>query len=100
MYLVEKHIIKHNHSFYNECDVLCFKSKNLYNQGLYNVRQYYFENKKYLNYNKNYHITKLQEESYTSKCSFFDNEDIKKYKTYLGKRIKRGLFKIKKWCFN
>ena len=33
------------------------------------------------------------EESYTSKCSFIDNEPIKKHETYLGKRIKRGLFK-------
>jgi putative transposase len=33
------------------------------------------------------------EESYTSKCSFIDNEDIKKHEEYLGKRIKRGLFK-------
>lgn len=33
------------------------------------------------------------EESYTSKCSFFDNETIKKHTIYLGKRIKRGLFK-------
>lgn len=35
----------------------------------------------------------LQEESYTSKCSFLDNESIHKHSTYLGKRIKRGLFK-------
>lgn len=34
-----------------------------------------------------------QEEAYTSKCSFFDNEPIKKHETYLGKRVKRGLFK-------
>lgn len=34
-----------------------------------------------------------QEESYTSKCSFLDNEDIKKHKEYKGSRIKRGLFK-------
>lgn len=33
------------------------------------------------------------EESYTSKCSFLDNEPIKKHENYLGKRIKRGLFK-------
>lgn len=32
-------------------------------------------------------------ESYTSKCSFLDNEDICKHDTYLGKRIHRGLFK-------
>ena len=34
-----------------------------------------------------------QEESYTSKCSFFDNEDVKKHEKYMGSRTKRGLFK-------
>ena len=34
-----------------------------------------------------------EEESYTSKCSFLDNETIEKHDTYAGKRIKRGLFK-------
>jgi putative transposase len=34
-----------------------------------------------------------QEESYTSKCSFLDLEPIQKKKTYLGKRISRGLFR-------
>lgn len=34
-----------------------------------------------------------REESYTSKCSFLDNEEICKHKTYKGKRIKRGLFR-------
>ena len=34
-----------------------------------------------------------QEESYTSKCSFLDNEEIEEHETYLGKRIKRGIFK-------
>jgi len=33
------------------------------------------------------------EESYTSKCSFLDLEDIKKHEVYKGKRIQRGLFK-------
>lgn len=37
-----------------------------------------------------------REESYTSKCSFLDKEEIKKHETYLGKRIKRGLFKTSK----
>ena len=31
-------------------------------------------------------------EAYTSKCSFLDSEAIYKHETYLGKRIKRGLF--------
>jgi len=35
----------------------------------------------------------LQEESYTSKCSFLDNEPIEKQEIYQGKRVKRGLFK-------
>jgi putative transposase len=34
----------------------------------------------------------LQEEAYTSKCSFFDNEEIGSHESYLGKRVKRGLF--------
>ena len=32
-------------------------------------------------------------EAYTSKCSFLDLEPIQKHATYLGKRVKRGLFK-------
>ena len=61
MYLIEKHIINSNHSLYNECDRLCFLSKNIYNQALYNVRQHFFQTKQYLNYNSNYHVTKEQE---------------------------------------
>jgi len=37
----------------------------------------------------------IQEESYTSKCSFIDNEPICKQINYVGKRIKRGLFRSK-----
>ena len=35
----------------------------------------------------------VTEESYTSKCSFLDNEPLQKQSVYKGKRIKRGLFK-------
>ncbi len=35
----------------------------------------------------------VTEESYTSKCSFLDLEPIKKQESYVGKRVKRGLFK-------
>jgi putative transposase len=37
-----------------------------------------------------------QEESYTSKCSFLDQESIKKHLSYKGKRLKRGLFESEK----
>ncbi|MFX1258330.1 MAG: RNA-guided endonuclease InsQ/TnpB family protein [Promethearchaeota archaeon] len=36
---------------------------------------------------------KTDDESYTSKCSFLDGEEIKKHDTYLGRRISRGLFR-------
>ena len=34
----------------------------------------------------------LREESYSSKCSWLDLEPVRKHKTYLGRRIKRGEF--------
>ena len=50
MMLVEKHIIKPKHQYYDEIDHLCLLSKNLYNSTLYTIRQYYFTNKQFLNY--------------------------------------------------
>jgi putative transposase len=35
----------------------------------------------------------MQEESYTSKCSFFDGEEVCKHVLYRGKRVHRGLFR-------
>ena len=34
-----------------------------------------------------------QDEAYTSKCSFLDNEEIRKHEKYMGSRPKRGYFK-------
>lgn len=50
MILTERHIFKKTNSLYKELDMLCFLSKNLYNSALYTVRQFYFENKKYINW--------------------------------------------------
>ena len=36
-------------------------AKNLFNEGLYNCRQYYFNESEYLNYEKNYHLLKTSE---------------------------------------
>ena len=38
----------------------------------------------------------VKEEGYTSKCSFLDNESVRKHLFYSGKRIKRGLFRTAK----
>ena len=52
MQLVEQHIVKKGHSSFEKIDGLCFKSKNLYNAALYEVRQAFFQNQSgYLNYN-------------------------------------------------
>ena len=34
----------------------------------------------------------ILDESYTSKCSFLDSESVEKHDTYMGRRIKRGIF--------
>lgn len=51
MLLVERHMIKKGGSFYDELDNICFLSKNLYNAGLYSIRQHFFKEGDYLNYN-------------------------------------------------
>ena len=51
MKLVEQHIIKNGHQFFEESDGLGFRSKNLFNAALYIIRQQYFKTGKFLNYN-------------------------------------------------
>ena len=52
MTLVEKHDFHKGSAEYKELDRLCFLSKNLYNAGLYVVRQNFFATKKFLPYNE------------------------------------------------
>ena len=52
MTLVEKHDFLKGSAEYKELDKLCFLSKNLYNAGLYTVRQHFFATKKFLPYNQ------------------------------------------------
>lgn len=59
MQLVEKHIITKYHPFFTECDRVCYLSKNLYNAALYEIRQAFFKDKNYLNYNS---IEKLMQQ--------------------------------------
>ncbi|MHB8559908.1 MAG: zinc ribbon domain-containing protein, partial [Thermoplasmataceae archaeon] len=37
----------------------------------------------------------IQEESHTSRCSFLDGESIEHHDVYVGKRIRRGVFRSK-----
>ena len=59
MYLVVKQQIKHlTKEEYNILRELCRTAKNLTNQAIYNVRQYYFQEKQYLRYEANYYEIK------------------------------------------
>ena len=62
MYLTLKQQVKHlNKKEFRNLKYLCHIAKNLKNQAIYNVRQHYFNNKKYLSYNENYKILKNSE---------------------------------------
>ena len=62
MYLTLKQQVKHlNKKEFRNLKYLCHIAKNLKNQAIYNVRQHYFNNKKYLSYNENYKMLKNSE---------------------------------------
>ncbi|MCR2823558.1 hypothetical protein [Lederbergia panacisoli] len=60
-YGVQKEILKLTKDEYLALRNLCRLSKNMYNVGLYSVRQHFFETGKYLGYNQNYHECKSNE---------------------------------------
>ena len=62
MYLTLKQQVKHlSKKEFKNLKYLCHIAKNLKNQAIYNVRQHYFKNKKYLSYNENYKMLKDSE---------------------------------------
>lgn len=59
MYLTIKQQLKHlTKNEYSNLKELCRIAKNLTNESIYNIRQYYFNEKEYLCYEKNYHLLK------------------------------------------
>ena len=62
IYLTQSNVIrglsKEEYSLLRE---MCQYSNNLYNVVLYNIRQYYFQEKKFLKYEENYHVCKENE---------------------------------------
>lgn len=62
MYLTQSNQIRNlSKKQYEVLREMCWISKNLYNVSLYNIRQYYFSEKKFLNYESNYHHCKVNE---------------------------------------
>ena len=59
MYLTVKQQVKHlSKKEYLDIKELCHVAKNLTNEAIYNIRQYYFNNNEYLSYEKNYKLLK------------------------------------------
>ncbi len=79
---VERHILKEQHSFFNQIDWLCFFSKNLYNYAKHVIRQAFIFDSSCLGSKKNYSLGK-------------DTQD---YKVLLRKSSHKALIKLgKNW---
>ena len=99
MYLTVRQQVKHL-SVEQYCCLreLCHIAKNLYNQGVYNVRQYYFQESKYLNYEKNYVLLK-NSENYKLLNSNMAQQILKEvdgcFKSFFGllKLVKKGKYR-------
>ena len=62
MFLTQSNTIRHlSKDEYIMLAEMCRYSNNLYNVALYNIRQYYFSEKKFLTYESNYHECKVNE---------------------------------------
>lgn len=62
MFLTQSNVIRHlSKDEYAMLSEMCRYSNNLYNVALYNIRQYYFSEKKFLTYESNYHECKVNE---------------------------------------
>lgn len=62
MYLTQTNYIRHlPKNQYEAILEMCVYANNLYNVGLYQIRQYFFETHQYLQYSENYHLCKGNE---------------------------------------
>ena len=85
---VQKEVLKlHSKQEYLALRKLVHLSKNMYNVGLYSVRQHFFTTKKYLSYTKNYHECK-ENENYKLMGSAAAQQTLKKvdenFKSFFG----------------
>ena len=78
MYLTVKQQIKHlSKEDYKSIKELCHIAKNLTNEAIYNVQQYYFTEDKFLKYEKNYTLLKSSP-NYKELNSNMDNKYLKR----------------------
>ena len=101
MYLTVKQQVKHlSKEDYRTLRDLCHIAKNLANQAIYNIRQYYFAEGEYLNYEKNYALLK-DSENYKILNSNMAQQILKEvdcsFKSFFGllKLAKKGKYALK-----
>ena len=102
MYLTLKQQVKHlTKKEFRNLKYLSHIAKNLTNEAIYNIRQYYFKNKKYLSYNENYKMLK-NSENYKKLNSNMAQQILKEvdgsFKSFFGllKLTKNGQYDNKK----
>ena len=101
MYLTVKQQLKHlSKEEYLSLRELSHTAKNLYNQAVYNIRQYYFQENKYLNYQKNNSLLKSSD-NYKTLNSNMSQQILKEvdgsFKSFFGllKLAKKGKYNFK-----
>ena len=101
MYLTLKQQVKHlSKKEFRNLKYLSHIAKNLTNEAIYNVRQHYFQNKKYLSYNENYKMLK-NSENYKKLNSNMAQQILKEvdgsFKSFFGllKLAKNGKYNFK-----
>lgn len=101
MYLTVKQQVKHlSERDYKSLRELCHVAKNLTNKAIYNVRQYYFTEGKFLKYEKNYTLLK-NSENYKTLNSNMSQQILKEvegnFKLFFGmlKLVKQGKYGFK-----
>ena len=101
MYLTVKQQVKHlSKEDYKTLRDLCHIAKNLTNEAVYNVRQYYFTEGEYLNYQKNYVLLK-NSDNYRTLNSNMAQQILKEvdgsFKSFFGllKLAKKGRYSFK-----
>ena len=101
MYLTLKQQVKHlSKKEFRNLKYLSHIAKNLTNEAIYNIRQYYFNKKKYLSYNENYKMLK-NSENYKKLNSNMAQQILKEvdesFKSFFGllKLAKNGKYNFK-----
>ena len=101
MYLTVKQQLKHlSKEEYLSLRELSHTAKNLYNQAVYNIRQYYFQENKYLNYQKNNSLLKSSD-NYKTLNSNMSQQILKEvdgsFKSFFGllKKKNKGMYNAK-----